>query len=299
MIDPLTGFEQSFTQSPDGTPIFYATRGGGLPLVLCDGIGCAGYVWHYVLEDFASGYRLVRWHYRGHGRSPAPADMDRLAIADLCADLKAVMDAAGVDRAVLAGHSMGVQVILEFHRQFPDRVLGLVPVCGSHGNPLRTFRGTSVLERIFPAIKSRGIKYKGAINTVLRHAVNTDFAFKVAALTEINPKLVKKEVFMPYLEHMAQMDAEVFLRMMGHAGNHSARDHLPGIRVPVLIVAAEHDQFTPPELSQEMAAAIPGAELIELPGGTHTGPIEWPELMNLRLRRWLERHFPATGGATG
>jgi len=55
----------------------------------------------------------------------------------------------------------------------------------------------------------------------------------------------------------------------------------------VLVVAGTHDTFTPYWLSEEMHDRIPGAEMLTVPGGTHVSPIEQPELLTLRLEKWL------------
>jgi pimeloyl-ACP methyl ester carboxylesterase len=89
------------------------------------------------------------------------------------------------------------------------------------------------------------------------------------------------------------MDPRLFLGMLEHAGAQSARDHLPHVNVPSLIVAGTDDTFTPYRLSQEMHALIPNSELLTVPGGTHVSPIEQPELLTLRLEKWLSQLPPA------
>ena len=121
--------ESGFAESADGTRIHWSATGAGAPvLVCCDGIGCDGFVWKYLVRDFSGRHRIVRWHYRGHGRSGNPSDPGRVGFDDLSADLEAVLRATRTEKAVLLGHSMGVQVVLEHHRRHPERVLALVPV---------------------------------------------------------------------------------------------------------------------------------------------------------------------------
>src|SRR6266404_8738335 len=132
MESELLGAESGFSDASDGTRIHWSAVGRGSPaLVCCDGIGCDGFAWKYLVRDFAARNRIVRWRYRGHGRSGVPDDPARVTFDDLCGDLRAVLDAAGVPEGVFLGHSMGVQVALEYHRRHPAQVLGLVLVCGS------------------------------------------------------------------------------------------------------------------------------------------------------------------------
>ena len=89
----------AFTTSADGTRIHHYTVGDGSPaLVCCDGLGCDGYVWRYITERFSARHRVVRFHYRAHGASDAPADPSHMRVSDLCDDLEAVMAATARSR---------------------------------------------------------------------------------------------------------------------------------------------------------------------------------------------------------
>jgi pimeloyl-ACP methyl ester carboxylesterase len=94
--------------------------------------------------------------------------------------------------------------------------------------------------------------------------------------------------------HLSRMDPLVFLRTLQSAADHTAWDHLGRIDVPTLIIAADHDKFTPLWLSQRMHRAIPASEILVVPSGSHTAVIELPELIALRIERFLkERVAPA------
>jgi len=200
-----------------------------------------------------------------------------------------VLDDAGVERAALCGHSMGVQVALEMFRRHRDRVAGLVLVCGASSNPLRTFRGTATLERLLPDVQRWLARAPRAVNRVLRAVVPTKLSFEIAKRLEINGELVDPADFMPYLEGLARIDATLFAAMLAAAGTHSADDLLASIDVPTLVIAGARDGFTPPDRSVAMAEAIPGAQLLLIEDGSHTTPIERPEQVNRAIADLLVR----------
>jgi len=278
-------------ESADGTRIhLYSVGRGGPALVLCDGVGCDGYIWKYVAAEFGKEREVVRWHYRGHGTSDRPSDPSHMRLDDLCDDLTAVLDARGIDKAVLLGHSLGVQVILEYYRRQPNRVLGLVPMCGSYRRPIDTFRDKAVMKDVFPFIHKAVHLFPDATKK-LWGILDSDFALFVAMNGgDVNGRLVKREDFIPYLEHMAKIDPRVFVDLVRDAGENDATDILPTVRVPTLVIAAESDLFTPAWISRTMAERIPNAELCVIPRGTHTAPLEQPDLVNLRVRRFLEEN---------
>jgi pimeloyl-ACP methyl ester carboxylesterase len=266
-------------------------------LLLCDGIGCDGYVWRYLRQDIGDRFGLHP-HYRGHGRTAAPHDPKRVTIEDLADDVVSVLDDALVDQAVLVGHSMGVQVALETYRRHPTRVKGLVLVCGAPSHPLKTFRGSAALEDLLPTIQRWIHRVPGVINRVTRTLLPTRLAYEVASRLEIRRELVEPRDFMPYLEGMARIDTRLFVAMLSSAAGHSAEDLLPTITVPTLVIAGERDGFTPPERSRAMARAIPGSELLEIEQASHTAPIERPSLVDSTIRDFVARRVDSPDATT-
>jgi pimeloyl-ACP methyl ester carboxylesterase len=275
----------------DDTPIWYQIFGLGEPsVVLCDGVGCDGYVWRHLIPHLEGRHRLLHWNYRGHGRSGTPRDLARLGIGECVNDLAAVLDHAGLGGpVVLAGHSMGVQVILEFWRQHPERVRALIPVTGSYGKAIDHVHDSSTVRRLFTLLRPLAPRLMPALRPLWRQVVRSELAYWYACTFEVNEGLLRREDFFPYLDHLSRMDPEVFLRTLDSAARHTAEPYLAEIRVPTLIVASERDRFTPYWISQRMQALIPGSELLSLPMGSHTGPIELPELFNLRVEKFLEK----------
>jgi pimeloyl-ACP methyl ester carboxylesterase len=288
MSDPT---RQDFLTVPDGAALYYQVRGEGEPgAVLCDGLGCDGFVWKYLEPALARQHRVLRWHYRGHGRSGLPNKRTRIGMSYTCDDLNRVMDAAGIQQAVLFGHSMGVQVALEFHRRFPKRVKGLVLVCGSYGSLLDTFHDGLLLKRLFPLIKFTVEHFPDRVARLTRTLLSAPLVMEIAMSVELNRSLLAKNDLIPYFAHLANMDPVVFVRTLRSAAHHNAWRHLPHVNVPTLVVAGEHDKFTPAWLSRRMAAHIPGAEFLLLPEGTHVAPLEYRETVERRVGRFLNEH---------
>lgn len=279
-----------YAASPgDGTRLFYEDEDRGdprTPVILCDGIGCDGYVWRHLRPALAPR-RVVHGHYRGHGRSQPPRRASCLEIEDLADDAVAILDDAGIGCAVWIGHSMGVQVALEAWRRHPDRVAGLVLVCGAPAHPLRTFHGADTLEHLLPTIERWVVKVPGVVNRLTRNLLPTRLALEIAGRLEINRDLVDPDDFMPYIEGMARMDVRTFIAMLAAAGRHSAEELLPAIDVPVLVVAGGRDGFTPPDRSRVMIDQVPGCQGLEIEDGSHTAPIERPERVNGAITSFL------------
>ncbi len=277
-------------EAHDGTSIWCGTTGSGPYLVLCDGFACDGFIWPYIIDYFHQHFTIVRWHYRGHGRSGTPEDFNNLSMEDVCKDLLAVLDALRIDSAILAGHSMGSQVILQAYELFPERIDALIPICGTYMRPLDTFNNSDLLARLLPYLEMAAGAAPNAMQTIWKTFVNTKLSYIGAHLTELNSSLVHGEDFRPYLEHTAAMDVHVYLGMLHHLAEHSAEHILPTITIPTLIIASEFDSFTPLERSELMNRSIPESEMVVLPGASHAGPIELPDTVIGAMEKFFWQH---------
>jgi pimeloyl-ACP methyl ester carboxylesterase len=285
---------ERFVPAEDGTRLFVEELGeGSPPVVLTDGIGCDGFVWRYLAPRLGKKHRIVHWHFRGHGRSGPPVDPERLSIEQLARDLRSICDELGVERPVVAAHSMGVQVALEYFRQNPNDVSGLILMCGTFGRITSTFHGTDLLDQMLPGLIRGASRFPGIARAVWGR-VPAALAFRVAcAGRELDAERIQEEDFQRYWEHASLMDPKVFLGMLRHAGEHDARGFLGEIDVPALIIAAERDTFTPMQLADEMAMSIPGSELEVIEEASHAAPVEQPDRVADRVEDFLAARLGA------
>ncbi len=278
------------TPAADGTPLAYAYGGpeGARTLVCCNGAGVSTFFWDKLGEYFVPDQQVVVWDYRGHGASGNPHRPASITMTSMAEDLARVMDATKTEKAVLLGHSMGAQVIFEFYRLFPDRVLGLVPTLGSFGRPADTFIDPRVGQLLFRGAYRVGTDIPELLSLFFRLTLKRTVTWHFVRRTGlVHSDLCHREDLEPYLDHLARLDQRLFFETVRAGQDHDAGPMLGDIQCPTLVVAGERDLFTPRHLSLEMAARIPHAELLEIPRGSHAALIEQPELINLRIEKFL------------
>ncbi|MGZ6125483.1 MAG: alpha/beta fold hydrolase [Myxococcales bacterium] len=285
--------------APDGAILAWRAEGSGpRALVACNGIGVSTFFWRRLSRHFAElgPFTFLIWDYRGHGCSPVPDNPESMTVAGCARDLWTVADAAAFGQAVLLGHSMGTQVILEGYRQRPERTLALVPMLGAAGKVLGSFPGGKALEPAFRMLVEVGAANAGLAGRTLRAVIRLPGVWEaLGALGVIHPDLCPREEFEPYFAHLSQLDLRSYFALARDLLSHDAGDLLERIRVPALVVAGERDLFTPVQRSREMAARIPGAELLVLREGSHAALVEQPELVALTLEKFLARLATSAG----
>ena len=288
----MRAIRENLVRGADGVPIWYRAIGDGPAIVCCNGLGVSTFFWHYIEGHFGNTHKVVVWDYRGHGKSGSPPDYNDWTMDINMHDLEVVMDDAEVDRAVLAGHSMGSQVVFEAWRHFPERVAGIVPMLGAAGSPVKTFFDTELSEYLYKAGYAMAMRAGRLTNALAHFAARRKAMYYVARLFIIDRHLAGWNDFEPYFQHMHKLDVRVFFAMAQAMNEHTAYDLLPDIDVPVLVVGGERDVFTPFHLIERMVSVIPDAELLRIKRGTHAAIIEQPELINLRLEKFFRERLP-------
>ncbi len=283
--------EEGFVEGSDGTRLFYRAVGQGAAMVACNGIGVSTFFWKRFEAHFSDRFRFVTWDYRGHGRSEPPRDAARVDMGTLAEDLHCLNRALDLDRPIVLGHSMGVQVVLEYYRRYPEEVGALVPVLGSYGKPVDTFLNFRYSRPLFDRMITAALRNPAIAARIHRMVFDPRYAITASGLIGLIDRLYcPREAMHDYFTHIGNLDTQMLLEMGRHMADHSARDVLPTIRVPTLIVAGEKDLLTPIHLSLEMQHLIPDAELLFVQDGTHTSLIEQPGLILRRIDRFVQQH---------
>jgi pimeloyl-ACP methyl ester carboxylesterase len=238
-----------------GARIWYCGYGSGpVAILLHGGLGHGGNWGYQVNALVASGRRVVVVDSRGHGRSTR--DAQPFSYELMASDVLAVMDVLAIGRAALVGWSDGACTALIVAHRAPERVDSVFFFgCNMDPSGAREFVPTPMIERCFA---------RHAHDYARLSATPDGFSTFVEAVTE----------------------------MMKSQPNYTSSD-LRAIRVPVLIVHSEHDEFIRPEHAHYLAATIPAAQLVLLPGVTHFAPLQRPQLFNEALLAFLDKHGAA------
>jgi pimeloyl-ACP methyl ester carboxylesterase len=271
----------------DGTEIAYQTLGQGRPILLCNGLGGSWEAWSHQIQGFRDRYRLLCWDYRGLYGSAAPVDPSALGVRDHAADALALLRHEGAERAAVVGWSIGVQVGLELFRSAPDRVASLSMINGVAGRPWDYVFNLSFAGRLLPPFL-RGLRsMPRAIERAIRQATRLPDPGEWIKRVGLAARTLDDEVATKVIEKFRLLDMDAFIRLLERMGEHDAWDLLPTIDVPVLIIAGSRDLLTPRTAAERMARRTRGSEIMIIPGATHYAPLEYPEMVNLRLEKFF------------
>lgn len=278
-----------FVTMPDGTSLWCEAVGQGPPIVLCNGYVCTTQYWPLFVTEFADDFTIVRWDYRSHGRSGVPEERSTQNIPQYARDLAVVMDHLSIPSAVLVGHSMGVQVILEFAAHFAERARGLVALCGTHKSPFAALSEHPVVHRAIDAVAVGARRIEPVFWPVMKRLLRTEFAITVSYRVGANPALCPRHYLETLYEHVTSMDGVAAIEAFRGMTRYDATALCGSIRCPTLILAGGIDAAATPELSRQMSQLIAGAELEIHPDCSHLAMIERPDEVHASVRDFLDR----------
>lgn len=255
--------EQSirFARSADGTRIAYAVSGDGPPLVKA-----ANWlthlehdrdspVWRHWLTELSRDHTLVRYDERGCGLSDR--EVDDLSFEAWVDDLECVVDALGLERFALFGMSQGGPVGLAFAARHPGRVDRMV-LYGSYATGWR-HRGTPAHRRREEALMQLMADGWGRDNPAFREVFTQMFL----------PQGTREQ--MDWFNELQRRTTtpRIAVRLEQEFGDIDVREHLDGVRCPVLVLHARHDEVIPFDAGRRLAAALPDARFVALDGKNH------------------------------
>ena len=266
------------TLDTPGASLLYSRSGHGPPVLLIQGVGVVGNGWTPQVDGLRGQFTLVSFDNRGIGAS---VNRDgRLTIDEMAADALAILDAEGIDRVHVAGHSMGGVIAQALALRVPARIKSLAFLCtfakGKDGSKVTLPMLATALRM---RIGTRAMRRNAFLELIMpeRYLQQTDRPALAARLAPLfgHDLAEQPPIVMKQLGAMSKYDAGTRLRELG--------------TIPTLVVSATEDRIASPATGRALAGAIPGARYVEIAEAGHGLPIHRPAETNALLaEHWLQ-----------
>jgi pimeloyl-ACP methyl ester carboxylesterase len=253
-----------------GAQLEYDVRGQGPALLFLHAFPLGLVMWDAQTEALAATHRVVRFDARGFGGTApdeVPLTMDR--IAD---DGASLLDHLGIDKAVVAGCSMGGYAAFAFVRRHPHRLAGLV---------LQDTRAGADTD------EAKANRASLAARVLAEGASAAAEAFLPKLLGETTQRQRPELVARVRARILAASPRGIANALHGLAARPDSRGTLAAIRAPTLVVVGAEDTLTPPAEAEAIAAAVADSRLEVIPAAGHLANLERPEEFNRTLGRFL------------
>jgi aminoacrylate hydrolase len=250
----------------------YRRAGSGPAALFIQGVGVIGDGWRPQCDGLGDRYTTIAFDNRGLGGSSLGSE--QLTIEAMALDALAIMDAEKLERFHLVGHSMGGLIAQEVALRAPARVKSLALLCTfARGKQATRLTADIILVGLRTRIGTRAMRRSAFLELVMPRALlaEADRAQLAETLRPLFGRDLAEQppIILKQLRAMAKYDSSGRLEELAH--------------IPSLVVSAELDRIAPPAFGRELAAAIPGARFVEIPGAGHGVPIHAPEKINALL----------------
>ena len=243
----------------DGVNLYYEVHGRGPAILLTHGYSATSEMWKPQIGALSKDHTFITWDMRGHGRSDYPDDETLYSESATVADMAAILDKAGVERAVIGGLSLGGYMSLAFHLASPRRVRALLIIDTGPGFKSDTAReawNAGVLDSA-AKLESEGLAYLQQLSAERATSTHRSAAGLARAARGM----------------LTQRDARVI-------------SSLPDVKVPSLVVVGANDTAFL-NASAYMARKIPGARKIVIADAGHAVNIDQPGAFNNAILEFL------------
>lgn len=241
--------------------LYYQTSGSGSPVLLTHGFAATSRMWHGQAEAFRDRHELITWDMRGHGRSGSPGDETAYSVENTVADMAALLDLLGHERAVIGGHSLGGYMSLAFYMRHPERVHALLVIDTGPG-----YKSAAPRE-----------EWNEMAGGLARRLERDGLAHLTKLSSEMDPS-----------EHSSATGLAMAASGMLTQRDSAVIDSLQEIAVPTLVIVGEKDRSYL-AASDYMANKIPGAEHVVIPNAGHGVNLHQPDDFNEAVGSFLER----------
>ncbi len=251
-------------------------------MLLVQGVGLIGDGWQPQVAGLRDRFTVVTFDNRGIGQSGPGSEA--LSIEGMAEDALAVMDAEGLDRFHVGGHSMGGVIAQQLALSAPHRVLSLALMC--------TFLRGRDATRLTWAVLVAGIRTRLGSRRMRRRAF-VDLVMPPATRGAEDPGALAERLAPLFGRDLADQPP-IVMQQLRATRRFDASSRLAQLRrVPTLVISARHDRISRPGYGQRLASAIPGARLVDIADAGHGVTIQRAPAIN----RLLAEHFMAAGAS--
>ena len=246
--------------------IYYEIHGSGKPLVLISGIGYPLWQWRRMVPYLSKHFRVITFDNRGVGQSDKPAGPYTAQM--LAADTAGLLDALGIESALILGHSMGGFIAQAMALDFPEKVSKLILCSTNFGGP----HHIPVTPEAFAVLSD-------TTSDPLTRFINGLKVSTAPGWADAHPNLVKEWIEWRVANpiDVAAYQAQLAIGLALTSEEAAFESNLPQISVPTLIVFGAHDKVVPPENAELLRKQIRGSRIAIIPDAGHFFPIEVPE----------------------
>lgn len=289
----------NFFRTSDGEQLLYTTnfnvdfKTEHSPVIVFNyGLVCSNLHWKFQLEWFHNaGFKILFHDFRGHFQSSGVENLQNITFARMAQDIHEMLEHLRITHVAVVGHSMGVNISLEYARRYPDRVICQCLISGTTLPVKGVMFDNNLMEYIMPVAEQIKQHHRKLLDMVWSTQAMNPLTIELIHSQGFNKKQVGRDFIEVYMNRVAQLGPDLFMQLFTEMQNHDILGYLDQMQTPTLVMGGDLDRVIPFHLQRMLQQTLPNAELYLIKDGSHVPQVDFPERVNERLKFFLDQHL--------
>ncbi len=293
------GYPQYF-YTQDKTRLFFTTNflpetkidNNELLIVFNYGLVCNSQHWKEQIYFFDQlGYKILLHDYRSHYSSGGLASLEDCHFKQMTNDVEELITHLGAKRVAMLGHSMGVNITLEYARLFPEKLVCAILISGTVLPPQDVMFDTNITDIVFPFLQYFSKEYPTAFKKIWDTSYMNPLARNIIYKGGFNTSKVSSEFVEIYMKKISELPQDILLHLLVEMKNHDIINDLEKIKTPCLVMGGDKDKVIPNHLQLLLHQRLKSSELYIIKEGSHVPQVDFPETVNQRINLFIQQNL--------
>lgn len=288
----------SYFEVEDGVSIAYTTNfeaedfnEDDILFVFNYGLVCSNEHWKYQVPYFDSNDIKILLHdYRFHHNSTGNDSVTSCTFDNISTDINKLVNHLGARKVLMLGHSMGVNISLEFAKRYPDMALGLVLISGTVVPPQNVLLDSNLADALLGYIKQLKITYPRIFEAYWTTQHINPLVFAAVHRGGFNIRRVSEDFVYSYIKNLSVLCPDLFFQLMDEMRDHNIANYVENMDTPALVIGGDQDHVIPSYLQRGLHDALKCSELYIVKDGSHVPQADFPSSVNERILQFYKKH---------
>ncbi|EPZ50289.1 Ndr family protein [Bacteriovorax sp. BAL6_X] len=242
----------------------------------------------YQIDHFEKlGYKILLHDYRGHYQSETTQGIESITFKNIVNDLNSLITTLNIKTSIHIGHSMGVNVTLDYAHKYPQEVQKIVLISGTIFPPQDVMFDSNIIDMTEPYIKQLKSKWKSQFQFIWKNVYRNPLASALVWNGGFNIKKTNIEFVEYYMKKLGELSPDIFFQLLDQMRDQKIIKELEEIKTSTLIIGGDKDKVIPNYLQQILHDSLKNSELYIIKNGSHVPQVDFPEFINERIDLFL------------
>ncbi|WP_419173257.1 alpha/beta fold hydrolase [Halobacteriovorax sp.] len=253
------------------------------------GLVCNIRHFEYQIDFFHNkGYKILLHDYRGHYESETKEGIETITFENIISDLNTLINHLNIETTIHIGHSMGVNVTIEYAFKYPTEVKKMILISGTIFPPQDVMFDSNLVDISEPYIKEIKDKWENQFKLIWKNAYLNPLAKFMVWRGGFNTKKTNLDFVQYYMKKLGQLSPDIFFQLLDEMREQRVIKDLEQIKTPALIIGGDKDKVIPNYLQQILHKGLANSELYIIKNGSHVPQVDFPEFINERIELFLD-----------